>query len=504
MNLSNIKIMCRTTFFTSFTLFGLVTLAGCDASTPVSKTALPETEISGGNTTTVSGKKSHHNQVNIASLTQLSIESLKSRPYESNFTPIKELHGITTNNEYTAHFFKNSTPYYSAILGYQSDGLSLYSRIDIPSTHAPKGGFPVVVFVHGWVGLAKANGYDFSYNTQSDYAQVIHQFVQAGFVVLTPGLRGHGTVNGIIADGTKFLETWDNGSYTSPLFYSIDVLNLLAGIESINNMSWFIDSPSQPQLAINTNNVNIFGHSQGGDMVLTALAVAGENANLKQTLNAGSIWAGCFLPRTEQLSLYGPMGSSTEAFLSGDGTWTASAIGKNGEINHNFLYPYPPDWIGTPDNSQDSWTWQKESWSTPTVKNAVDNKLQQMYQTFNTHVADIENVSYQIEAPEQGTVNIVHDAKVLAYLSAMDAFSYPQYISEKLALHHSDRDYYSPSSWNEKLSKQINQNGGSVVDYEYIGNTHSMKVSPHIWFSPEGTVSGFNKMMKRNIALFSN
>jgi dienelactone hydrolase len=487
MNLLNIRIIGCTI---------LITLLGCDTSTTVPETA--------NNPPTVTHETLNNSQVNIASLSQLSIESLKKRPYESSFTSIKELHSITTDNEYTGHFFKNSSPYYSAILGYESDGLSLYSRIDIPSTPAPKNGFPVVVFIHGWVGLAKAKGYDFSYNTKSNYADVIHQFVQAGFVVLTPGLRGHGTVNGIIADGTEFIETWDNGSYSSPLFYSIDILNLLAGIESIKSMSWFSNSPSQPQLAVNTNNVNIFGHSQGGDIVLTALAVAGENATLKQQLNAGAIWAGCFLPRTEQLSLYGPMGSSIQAFLSGDGTWTASAIGKNGEINHNFLYPYPADWIGTPDNSQDNWTWQKDSWSTPTVKAAVDTKLQQMYQTFNRHVDDIENANYHIEDNEGKGINIVHDTKVLAYLSGMDAFKYPQYFSEKLALHHSDRDYYSPSLWNEKLSQQINQNGGSVVDYEYTGNTHSMKVSPHTWFSPEGTTSGFNQMMKRNISLFSN
>ena len=490
MNLLTMRIIGYTVFFT---------LLGCDTSTTVSKTA-----ITAKNPSTVTDKRINNSQVNIASLTQLSIDMLKKRPYQANFTALKELHNITTRNDYTKHFFSNASPYYSAILGYQSDDLSLYSRIDIPSTPAPKNGFPVVIFVHGWVGLAKASGYDFSYNTQSNYAEVIHQFVQAGFVVLTPGLRGHGTVNGVIADGTEFIETWDNSSYTSPLFYSLDILNLLAGIESIKSMSWFHDSPLPPQLAINTDNVNIFGHSQGGDIVLTALAVAGENATLKQRLNAGAIWAGCFLPRIEQLSLYGPMGSSTQAFLSGDGTWTASAIGKNGEINHNFLYPYPADWISTPDNSQDNWTWQKVSWSTPTVKITVDKKLQQMYQTFNSHVADIKNASYHIKNDEHGRIYIVHDAKVLGFLSAMDAFKYPQYFSEKLALHHSDRDYYSPSLWNKKLSQQINQNGGSVVDYEYIGNTHSMKVSPHTWFSPEGTTAGFDQMMKRNISLFSN
>lgn len=94
-------------------------------------------------------------------------------------------------------------------------------------------------------------------------------------------------------------------------------------------------------------------------MVLTILAVTGENATINQTINAVAIWAVSFLPRTEQIYLYGPMGSSTQVFLSGDGTWTVSAIGKNGEINYNFIYPYPTDWIGTPNNSKNIWTWQK-------------------------------------------------------------------------------------------------------------------------------------------------
>ena len=466
-------------------LFVLLVLSGCNSTVDTSEENIK------------------NSSVDILSLSDLSIDTLKKRPFESSFTPIKELHNLTTKNKYTEHFFNNATPYHSAIIGYESDGLSLYSRIDIPGGPAPKNGFPVVVFIHGWVGLANAKFYDFSYNTKSNYADVIHQFVQAGFVVLTPGLRGHGTVDGKIAEGTEFIETWDNGSYTSPLFYSIDVLNLLAGIKSIKSMSWFSDSLPQPNLAINSQNVNIFGHSQGGDMVLTTLAVTGENATISQTLNAGAIWAGCFLPRTEQLALYGPMASTTEAFLSGDNTWTASAVGKNGEINHNFIYPYPADWIGTPDNSKNAWTWQKKSWSTVSVKAALNKKLTQMYQTFNEHVSTINGASYYIESKKQQGINIVHDPKILKYLSAMDAFNYPQYLTEKIALHHSDRDYYSPSIWNEKLAKSINSIGGSAADYEYFGNTHSMAISSQEWFSPKGSNSGFKEMMKRNIALFS-
>ena len=48
-----------------------------------------------------------------------------------------------------------------------------------------------------------------------------------------------------------------------------------------------------------------------------------------------------------------------EAFLSGDGTWIPSAIGHDNSINPNFRYPYPADSIGTPDNTNGNWTWQK-------------------------------------------------------------------------------------------------------------------------------------------------
>lgn len=78
----------------------------------------------------------------------------------------------------------------------------------------------------------------------------------------------------------------------------------------------------------------------------------------------------------------------------------------------------------------------KDSWSTPSVKAAVDQKLTQMYQTFNQHVATIKNARYYIESKEQQGVNIVHDPKILTYLLAMDALNHPQYITEKLALHH--------------------------------------------------------------------
>ncbi len=455
----------------------------------------------------------HHNKLesypenphdtSLNSLTLLSIEHLKQRQYSSVFQPVKVLSTIETKNNYTDKFIEHSPPYFTGIISYKSDGLNIFSRIDIPDTPMPEKGFPLVIFVHGWIGLDKAASYDFSYNTKSDYAEIIHQFVQAGFVVLTPGLRGHGTINNKVADGTEFIKTWDNGSYISPLFYSIDILNLIAGLNSLTELKWDDNYPSMPTIDVNLKQINIMGHSQGGDVVLTIVAVAGEGSNLNLSINAASIWSGCFLPRFEQQKLYGPMGSTSQAFLAGDKTWTGSAIGKDNSINPNFIFPYPPHWIEIPDNSNGDWTWQKDIWSQPDVASALKIKLDQMYQTFNQQIGDIQDQSYKLTSDQSGKVVIHHAEQISQIVNKLDAFNYPQYLTEKLALHHSDRDYYSPSKWNTLLTKIVNKTGGNATDFTYYGNTHNLKASTNKWFSPKNTLPGFNLMMQRNIELFN-
>ncbi len=79
---------------------------------------------------------------------------------------------------------------------YHSDGLRLYTRVDIPTSAMPSEGYPVLIFAHGWVGVDKAPSYNFSYPADSYYGDIIDYFVDAGFVVIFPGYRGHGTVDG--------------------------------------------------------------------------------------------------------------------------------------------------------------------------------------------------------------------------------------------------------------------------------------------------------------------
>ena len=200
--------------------------------------------------------------------------------------------------------------------------------------------------------------------------------------------------------------------------------------------------------------------------------------------------------------LYGPMKSTAQAFLAGDNSWTGGSIGKDGSINPNFVFGFPPDWIVHQDNQDNQWTWQQKSWSLNSVEEALIVKFDQMYQTVNTYVEDINDASYQIETLSTGKIIVKHDKQLQAQMTALDAFSFPHYLLEPIALHHSNQDYYSPSHWNKKLAEQISLHGGQVFDYEYKYTTHNLTPSKYLWFSPKGTESGITRMMKRTIALF--
>ena len=73
----------------------------------------------------------------------------------------------------------------SRMLSYSSDGLGLYARLALPATPPPEGGYPVVLFLHGWVGADAAPDYPFSCNEGGYYAHVINAWSDAGYAVLS-------------------------------------------------------------------------------------------------------------------------------------------------------------------------------------------------------------------------------------------------------------------------------------------------------------------------------
>lgn len=417
------------------------------------------------------------------SLSTISIEALRERRYDSTI----KLEEKRSDNSFLA--------------SYRSDGLRIYTRIDVPETAMPAGGYPVLVFVHGWYGREAAPEYDFFYGPDSLYSRLIGAYTEAGFLVLSPALRGHGSVNGVAAEGLEFLEDWDNGSYISPMFYAIDVLNLLEGVPGLATAGWNQWGVTREVFA-NPAKINIAGHSQGGDVALAALAVSGEESMLETRLAAGSIWSGCFGTRFSQAEIYGPMASTLQAFMSGDGSWTGSAMGRNGEINHDFIFAFPADWIGTVDPQSQQWTWQADTWSTPTVADAWRRKFGEMYDAINRQVGDIDGASFEVFSPESGRSAVRHDPRVELAMQKIGAFDFAQYLMEPVHFHHSDQDYYSIPEWNADLAERIRLAGGHSADFTYPANNHSLLASEHAWFSHGEVVEGFPYMIERDLALF--
>ena len=383
----------------------------------------------------------------------------------------------------------DSRTYPSYLASYKSDGLRLYTRIDVPASPTPDEGYPVVIFVHGYRGFDLAPSLNFYYGEDSYYHDLVEAYVGSGFVVLTPGLRGHGSIDGLPAEGIEYMAAWDNGSYLVPVFYAIDVLNLLDGLATFTEEH------------LNLKRVNLSGHSQGGDVVLTALAIAGEGSAVNTPIHAASIWSGTFSPRFTQAETFEAMHKSSQAFTAGDGTWNGTAVSADGSVNRHFIFGYPGDWIESPHPNE--WTWQKETWSIPTVDQAIKLKLNEMYGAINKFVLDVDDLAFQVESTVGDKAKIIHDPRLVAAFEKIDAFTHERLISEKLILQYSDRDLFSPPAWNETLCHRVNDAGGQCTGFMYLENTHLLGVSEHRWFSSAEAKPGFDLAVKRDAAHFS-
>lgn len=442
--------------------------------------------------------------VSVPSLSMLTVAALRGRTYGASLHLESQIGDRTGGTDYAnAYGATGNGPYDTFMASYDSDGLRLYTRIDIPNAPMPENGYPVVVFCHGWVGIDAAPTFHFSHTPRSMYAEMIDGYVDAGFVVLTPGYRGHGDVSGLKADGMEFMAAWDNSTYVSPTFYAIDVLNLLDALGQIDDLDFSLfPESSTSKVSVDPARVYLSGHSQGGDVLLTVLAVAGEGSAVQTEIAGAAISDGTFPDRFTQLETYAPMQSTPEAFMSGDGTWTGSATGQDGAVNANFIFGYPPDWIGTMDRQE--WTWQNDTWSVETVHAAIEPEYAEMYETLKEQVADAPaNAKFNITTGDDGRFRVTHDPEIAKMMSSLGAFRQEAFITEPLLLHYTDRDVYSIPEWNEDLCERINGAGGACQAFLYPGNNHLMRISEHEWYSPSGSVESYPYIVRRDIAHFS-
>ncbi len=154
---------------------------------------------------------------------------------------------------------KNGVNYRQWIASYQSDGLKILALLTIPNAKAPKAGFPVIVFNHGYIPPEQ-------YRTTEKYLAYQAGFAKSGYIVFKPDYRGHG-----------FSQGQPSSAYTSP-GYTIDVMNAISSIKTLKE--------------VNPNKLGLWGHSMGGYLTLRAL-ILGSGAK------AAVIWGGVVAPHLE-------------------------------------------------------------------------------------------------------------------------------------------------------------------------------------------------------------
>ncbi|MGY2893716.1 alpha/beta hydrolase family protein [Deinococcus sp. UYEF24] len=147
--------------------------------------------------------------------------------------------------------------YSRQVISYQSDGLRINALLTVPNGTPPKGGWPVIVFNHGYIPPNE-------YRTTERYVAYQDAFARAGFVTLKSDYRGHDTSEGEAL-----------GGYTDP-GYTTDVLNAAASLRKDSR--------------VNAGRMGIWGHSMGGQLTLRSMVVE------PGWFRAGVIWAGVVAP----------------------------------------------------------------------------------------------------------------------------------------------------------------------------------------------------------------
>lgn len=169
---------------------------------------------------------------------ELTIPYLREREYKSN------LGSLTFSSE--------NSNYTSYLTSYDSDGFRVNGLLTQPTGEMPEGGWPAIVFVHGYIPPDQ-------YDTVDDYYFMTDYLAKSGFVVFKIDLRGHGNSEGEPG----------GGYYSSD--YIIDVLNARSALQNSD--------------FVNPQKIGLWGHSMAGNVIMRSLAAKPEIPGIV-------IWAG--------------------------------------------------------------------------------------------------------------------------------------------------------------------------------------------------------------------
>ena len=135
---------------------------------------------------------------------------------------------------------------------YRSQGLKIYALLTVPNGKMPSGGWPGIVFNHGYIPPAE-------YHTTVNYVNYVDRLARSGYVVFRIDYRGHGHSEGAA-----------QGAYGDP-GYEVDVLNAVAALKRYP--------------LVNPQKIGMWGHSMGGYLALRDMVISKD-------IKVGVIWSG--------------------------------------------------------------------------------------------------------------------------------------------------------------------------------------------------------------------
>jgi uncharacterized protein len=135
---------------------------------------------------------------------------------------------------------------------YLSEGLKIYALLTVPDGEMPDGGWPGIVFNHGYIPPGE-------YHTTERYIAYVDRLARSGYVIFRIDYRGHGNSEGD-----------PQGAYGDP-GYEVDVLNAVESLKRFNQ--------------VNPEKIGMWGHSMGGYLTLRSMVILPD-------IRAGVIWAG--------------------------------------------------------------------------------------------------------------------------------------------------------------------------------------------------------------------
>ena len=186
----------------------------------------------------------------------------------------------------------NYSRYYAS---YQSEGLTIYGLLTVPSGEKPATGWPVIVFNHGYIPPDV-------YKTTERYIAYVDEIARSGYIVFRTDYRGHDRSEGNA-----------RGGYSTP-DYTIDVLNAVAAIKQ------FPDADPE--------RIGMWGHSMGGYITLRSMVVSSD-------IKVGVIWAGVVVSYPDLLTKWRRGDTAAPIPTPRPGSWRTTLFDQYGSFEEN-------------------------------------------------------------------------------------------------------------------------------------------------------------------------